>query len=172
MNSLSVMRIFYELVHFLAKLLWIHYLSRDLLSFSEIHYWSYIFSTNLLWIHYHLREFTIDSRSFSLNNYEFTHYFANLLWNCYFFVDWLSFHYFFANSLWIHYLCGELTMNLLLFCEFTMNSLSVSWSHYERNFLSLILKLLFVPKFDFLMTIFDLFWPQIRPEIVVIRIEI
>ena len=79
---------------------------------------------------YLLREFTMNSLSFSRIHYQFTIFLAHSLW----------LHWFFAYSTWIYYFFREstitslsnreLTMNPLIFCVLTLNFLSISRIHY------------------------------------------
>ena len=113
------------------------------------------FYANLLWIRFHLREFTIDSSSFSRNLYG---YIILLAYS-------LSVN---VSLLWIHYLFQEYTISSLFFrqiCyESTIFLANLLWlyylfrTHYQFTILLLILMLLFIPKFDFSMFIFDFFY--------------
>ena len=119
-----------------------------------------------------------ENTFFSSIDYVFTIFFANFILVLLSQIDF-DFTVYFANLLWINYFFRRINMNSLsstkihyefiillayshwiysFFCERTMNSLPVSLNHYEFTiFLSLIFNLLFVPKFYFLMSIFDLF---------------
>ena len=110
-------------------------------------FWIDFFPQNLLWIHYLYREFTMDASSLS----PILYLLCKLTMNFLFYLR-INFKFtIFSTNL----LFREFTLYLLsfsrnphkftIFREFAMNPLSFWRTH-----------------FDFLMSIFDLFWPQIR----------
>ena len=88
--------------------------------------------TNSLWIHYWFREFTLNSLSYSRNQYKIT--------------------IFFAISLWIY----SIFRIQYLFCEFTLNPRSFS-NHYDFDMKSLWNHYAFTIFFTFSLRIHHLF---------------
>ena len=119
MNSLSFSRFNYDLDILIANPLFSPFFPNPL--------WVHYKFTNL--VSYILREFTMNSLSFSQIRYKFTNFFPNSLW----------IHYevtiFLANTLRIHYLFLESSINSQAFSrilfEFTLNSLSFSRILFE-----------------------------------------
>ena len=132
--------------YFIAKSLWIYYLSREwtknslstsrfLFEFNICFVNSLsVWRTNLrypfhfaksLWIHYLLGDFIMNTLSVSRIFYEFT--------NCFAISFWIHFLYrkftFFAKPLCYHY----------LFRNFTFESLSYYQNHYEYTFFAISL---------------------------------
>ena len=114
----------YEFTICSANKLKIHYEFANSLSVSRIHYLFReltVCFANSSWIIYPLHQITMNSLSASRFYYEYTICFANWLWNHYLLRD------FCLNLLArIYYLFRELTLNLLFFCQITLNSLYAS----------------------------------------------
>ena len=94
----------------------------------RIRFYFTIKNTNSLWSLYKLREFTMDSVSYSRIYYGFSLLLANSF----------CVHYSFANSLWIDSLTREFTLNLLwvhyYLRKITINYFSIAkslWIHYS-----------------------------------------
>ena len=115
LNSRSVFRIQFTIS--IGIILKIHYLFVNIQCFHDL-----------------VPRFTMKLLYFPWIHYEFTIYFANLLWIHYRSGEILWIHYeiiiFFMHSLWIHYLFCEFTMNSLPIRGDTVNSLSISRIHY------------------------------------------
>ena len=110
----------------------------NLFGVSRIDYRFTIFIANLVRIHLMFPEFTMNSVRISRIYYDFTIYHADSLWIHYFFREsscfrslyhgfsknWLGFREFTKHSF-------PISRIRCLFCENTMNSLSVSQIHYK-----------------------------------------
>ena len=140
--------IFYEYTVFIANLIRIIRVFRDITSYSL---WNYNFlreftlnSLSILRIHYLWRDFTINSFGVSRIHYESTINFTNMICVLYtheYIKNALSStlsHYHFASLLWIHYFSREFIINSVsvprihyLSRQFTVNSLSIPQIHYE-----------------------------------------
>ena len=130
-KSLTVSRNHYE---FAMKSLWIHFLSREFISFSRFHCQFIISFVNTLSfsrIQYLFREFTLNPLYFLQHHYKFEsrwiHYpfHFNTVNSLFISRFYYEFAICFAISLWIHY----------LFREFTLNPLSFSQNHDEFSIL-------------------------------------
>ena len=126
MNTLSVLRIYYEFTIVSANSLWVHFLFRDFT----------IFFASKLQMKFLFHKFTINSLYFSQIHYEFTLFRKfwvldktakkNIKFDRTVFLNLIQF----SGHVWMPVLDASSSWIQYLFREFIMNSLSYSRSHY------------------------------------------